>query len=106
MTNKINEGLVQEISAEIGDVLWYIAVLTLMILVVSDIANANLVKLAIAKKKAQYTVLATKDSQKNHKKGKRYDAPKTYTLVTKKLKKVLFKRLTFTKKTCRMSLYD
>ena len=50
--NKINEGLVQEISAEIGDVLWYIAVLADDIgCKLSDIANANLVKLANRKEK-------------------------------------------------------
>ena len=50
--NKINEGLVQEISAEIGDVLWYIAVLADDIgCKLSDIANANLIKLANRKEK-------------------------------------------------------
>ena len=43
--NKINEGLVQEISAEIGDCLWYISVLADDIgCKLSDIANANLIK--------------------------------------------------------------
>ena len=50
--NKINESLVQEISAEIGDCLWYISVLADYIGVkLSDIANNNLVKLANRKKK-------------------------------------------------------
>ena len=50
--NKINEGLVQEISAEIGDCLWYISVLADDIgIKLSDIANANLVKLANRKEK-------------------------------------------------------
>ena len=51
-TNKNNENLVQEISAEIGDCLWYISVLADDIGVkLSDIANNNLVKLANRKKK-------------------------------------------------------
>ena len=50
--NKINKGLVQEISAEIGDCLWYISVLADDIgIKLSDIANANLIKLANRKKK-------------------------------------------------------
>ena len=50
--NKINEGLVQEISAEIGDCLWYISVLADDIGVkLSDIANSNLEKLENRKKK-------------------------------------------------------
>ena len=50
--NKINEGLVQEISAEIGDCLWYISVLAHDIgIKLSDIANANLIKLANRKEK-------------------------------------------------------
>ena len=50
--NKINKGLVQEISAEIGDCLWYISVLADDIgCKLSDIANANLIKLANRKKK-------------------------------------------------------
>ena len=50
--NKINKGLVQEISAEIGDCLWYISVLAGDIgIKLSDIANANLIKLANRKKK-------------------------------------------------------
>ena len=50
--NKINEGLVQEISAEIGDVLWYIAVLADDFNIkLSDIASANIEKLANRKKK-------------------------------------------------------
>ena len=50
--NKINEGLVQEISAEIGDCLWYISILADDIgIKLSDIANANLEKLANRKKK-------------------------------------------------------
>ena len=49
--NKINEGLVQEISAEIGDCLWYISVLADDIgFKLSDIANINLEKLANRKK--------------------------------------------------------
>ena len=50
--NKINESLVQEISAEIGDCLWYISVLADDIgCKLSDIANANLEKLANRKEK-------------------------------------------------------
>ena len=50
--NKINESLVQEISAEIGDCLWYISVLADDIgFKLSDIANANLIKLANRKEK-------------------------------------------------------
>ena len=50
-TNKNNENLVQEISAEIGDCLWYISVLADDIGVkLSDIANNNLIKLANRKK--------------------------------------------------------
>ena len=50
--NKINESLVQEISAEIGDCLWYISVLADDIGVkLSDIANSNLLKLENRKKK-------------------------------------------------------
>ena len=50
--NKINESLVQEISAEIGDCLWYISVLADDIgIKLSDIANANLIKLANRKEK-------------------------------------------------------
>ena len=49
---KNNESLVQEISAEIGDCLWYISVLADDIgIKLSDIANANLIKLANRKKK-------------------------------------------------------
>ena len=49
---KNNEIMVQEISAEIGDCLWYISVLADDIGVkLSDIANNNLVKLANRKKK-------------------------------------------------------
>ena len=49
--NKINESLVQEISAEIGDCLWHISVLADDIGVkLSDIANGNLEKLANRKK--------------------------------------------------------
>ena len=48
-----HEGLIQEISSEIGDCLWYISVLADDIGVkLSDIANNNLVKLANRKKKA------------------------------------------------------
>ena len=51
-TNKNNENLVQEISAEIGDCLWYISVLADDIGVkLSDIANNNLIKLENRKKK-------------------------------------------------------
>ena len=51
-TNKNNESLVQEISAEIGDCLWYISVLADDIGVkLSDIANSNLEKLENRKKK-------------------------------------------------------
>ena len=50
--NKINESVVQEISAEIGDCLWYISVLADDIgCKLSDIANANLIKLANRKEK-------------------------------------------------------
>ena len=49
---KTNENLVQEISAEIGDCLWYISVLADDIgCKLSDIANANLLKLANRKEK-------------------------------------------------------
>ena len=49
---KTNENLVQEISAEIGDCLWYISVLADDIgCKLSDIANANLIKLANRKEK-------------------------------------------------------
>ena len=49
---KNNESLVQEISAEIGDCLWYISILADDIgIKLSDIANANLIKLANRKKK-------------------------------------------------------
>ncbi len=49
---KNNESLVQEISAEIGDCLWYISVLADDIgIKLSDIANANLEKLANRKEK-------------------------------------------------------
>ena len=51
-TNKNNENLVQEISAEIGDCLWYIAILADDVGVkLSDIANSNLIKLENRKKK-------------------------------------------------------
>ena len=47
-----HESLIQEISAEIGDCLWYISVLADDIGVkLSDIANGNLEKLANPKKK-------------------------------------------------------
>ena len=47
-----HEGLIQEISSEIGDCLWYISVLADDIGVkLSDIANGNLEKLANRKKK-------------------------------------------------------
>ena len=50
--NKINESLVQETSAEIGDCLWYISVLADDIgCKLSDIANTNLIKLENRKKK-------------------------------------------------------
>ena len=49
---KTNENLVQEISAEIGDCLWYISVLADDIgCKLSDIANTNLIKLENRKKK-------------------------------------------------------
>ena len=49
---KNNESMVQEISAEIGDCLWYISVLADDIgCKLSDIANANLEKLANRKEK-------------------------------------------------------
>ena len=51
-TNKNDEGLVQDLSAEIGDCLWYIAVLADDIgIKLSDIASSNLVKLENRKKK-------------------------------------------------------
>jgi len=51
-TNKINENIVEEISAEIGDVLWYVAVLADDIgCKLSDIANNNLLKLENRRKK-------------------------------------------------------
>ena len=51
-TNKINKNNIQEISAEIGDCLWYISVLADDIgCKLSDIANANLEKLANRKEK-------------------------------------------------------
>ena len=47
-----HEGLIQEISSEIGDCLWYISVLADDIGVkLSDIANNNLIKLENRKKK-------------------------------------------------------
>ena len=47
-----HEGLIQEISSEIGDCLWYISVLADDIGVkLSDIANNNLLKLANRKEK-------------------------------------------------------
>ena len=50
-TDKNNEDMVQAISSEIGDCLWYIAVLADDIGVkLSDIANLNLEKLANRKK--------------------------------------------------------
>ena len=62
--NQINEGLVQEISAEIGDCLWYISVLADDIGVkLSDIANNNLVKLANRKKKG--TIHGSGDTRQN-----------------------------------------
>lgn len=51
-TDKNNEDMVQAISSEIGDCLWYIAVLADDVGVkLSDIANSNLLKLANRKKK-------------------------------------------------------
>jgi NTP pyrophosphatase (non-canonical NTP hydrolase) len=51
-TDKNNEDMVQEISAEIGDCLWYIAVLADDIgFKLSDIANSNLIKLENRKQK-------------------------------------------------------
>ena len=51
-TNKNDEGLVQDLSAEIGDCLWYIAVLADDIgIKLSDIASSNLIKLENRKKK-------------------------------------------------------
>ena len=59
-----NQNIIQEISNEIGDVLWYVALLADDIgCKLSDIANDNLIKLANRKKTAQSTVLATKDSR-------------------------------------------
>jgi len=50
-TNKNDEGLVQDLSAEIGDCLWYIAVLADDFNIkLSDIANTNIEKLANRKK--------------------------------------------------------
>ena len=51
-SNKNDEGLVQDLSAEIGDCLWYIAVLADDIgIKLSDIASSNLIKLENRKKK-------------------------------------------------------
>ena len=51
-TNKNDEGLVQDLSAEIGDCLWYIAVLADDIgIKLSDIASSNLIKLENRNKK-------------------------------------------------------
>ncbi len=62
--NGTNQNIIQEISNEIGDVLWYVALLADDIgCKLSDIANNNLIKLANRKKTAQSTVLATKDSR-------------------------------------------
>ena len=50
-TDKTSEDMVQAISSEIGDCLWYIAVLADDVgIKLSDIANANLEKLANRKK--------------------------------------------------------
>ena len=50
-SNKTSEDMVQAISSEIGDCLWYIAVLADDVgIKLSDIANANLEKLANRKK--------------------------------------------------------
>ena len=57
-----HEGLIQEISSEIGDCLWYIALLADDIgCKLSDIANANLEKLANRKKKG--TIHGSGDSR-------------------------------------------
>ena len=57
-----HESLIQEISAEIGDCLWYISVLADDIGVkLSDIANNNLVKLANRKEKG--TIHGSGDSR-------------------------------------------
>lgn len=51
-TDKNNEDMVQALSSEIGDCLWYIAVLADDVgLKLSDIANSNLLKLANRKEK-------------------------------------------------------
>ena len=51
-TDKNNEDMVQALSSEIGDCLWYIAVLADDVgLKLSDIANNNLLKLANRKEK-------------------------------------------------------
>jgi len=51
-TDKNNEDMVQALSSEIGDCLWYIAVLADDVGVkLSDIANSNLLKLANRKEK-------------------------------------------------------
>ena len=51
-SNKDNDNLVSEIKAEIGDCLWYIAVLADDFNIkLSDIASANIEKLANRKKK-------------------------------------------------------
>ena len=51
-SNKNDEGLVQDLSAEIGDCLWYIAVLADDIgIKLSDIASSSLIKLENRKKK-------------------------------------------------------
>ena len=51
-SDKTSEDMVQALSSEIGDCLWYIAILADDVGVkLSDIANANLIKLANRKKK-------------------------------------------------------
>ena len=61
-SNKNNPDMVQEISSEIGDCLWYIALLADDIgCKLSDIANANLEKLANRKKKG--TIHGSGDSR-------------------------------------------
>ena len=59
-----HESLIQEISAEIGDCLWYISVLADDIgIKLSDIANANLEKLANRKEKG--TIHGSGDTRQN-----------------------------------------
>ena len=63
-TNKNNENLVQEISSEIGDCLWYIAVLADDVgIKLSDIANSNLEKLLDRANRGKLSGPAIKDNR-------------------------------------------